>query len=428
MIHCEEKLLKSVNASIKKYASDRTDNVSFFRDIGMLENLSLQSVSLNKDLVYFDEINKLLGVLITIITHPYIINERETVIMRAEQAYGLTPEMFHETVRDAKLWKDKRGVMTPKEVYYFQNIDELKNYENRFIVYLIDILSGQLNDYVKFYDFLIGTVMNGNALTQDDSSLDKAYGRLASLSKKLKRIKETDFYKIVSKANTSFTHVEATNVFKHNRAYGACYKFYVNNVTYGDPEARADDLSVYYFTRLLLALNNHGYKLIGGADPVKNKIIRKMDFRSEEFDISVEDAREYNGLRIKISDKDGKAKTDNLLVFDSSMDFEEVEEDLEKFKRADVTAVDAVTVWDAAYVEDKVISLRSGSISENEILSRYVSDKTRTVKASKQIYEDHCPVCGSKDIAANQYYHCSNCGTEYTFVGEKIWLTKLRKK
>ncbi len=429
MIHCEEKLLKAVNASIKEYAAENTDNESFFRNIGMLKNLSLQSVSLSKDVEYFDEINKLIGVFITIATHPFIVNENENVILRAEQAHGLTPAMFRETIMDTKLWKDKKGVMTPQEVHYFQNIDELNNYENRFIIYLIDILDNQLSEYIGFYDFLIGTVMSGNALIQDDSTFDKAYNELTLLAKKIKRIKKTDFYKIVSGANTPFTHVEPTNVFKYNRSYGTCYRFYVNNVTYGDIEARANDLSAYYYTRLLIVLNELGYKLVGKSDnDSRITIVKDMSFESDEFAVKVHSAREYCGLRVDITHKNGNYKANNLLVFDATLDFSEVESNLSKYKNSVATAVDAVNVWSAAYADDKVIPLNSGGATENMIIERYFEDKTKTIKASKRIYEEHCPVCGSKDIAAKQHYHCLDCGTEYTFVGDKIWLTKLRKK
>lgn len=432
MIHCEEKLLKSIILSVKSYASTHLDDSSFYGNIRELEGLSLQRVSLSSDLEYFDEIKKLLGILATIVTRPHIVNARETIILRAEQAHGLTPEMFIDTVKDEKLWKDKNGVMTPAEVYYFQNIDELKSYENRFIVHLIDVLAMQLSDYGKFYDFLVGTLTQNSTLTQDDSSLEKAYDKLAALTKKIRRIKQTDFYKIVSKANTHFTHVEATNIFKHNRAYGACYRFYIENVTYGDEEARANDMAVYYFTRLLLALGSCGYKVVSKGKSANGQMVRPMRFESDNFVIDVESAKKYGGLYITINHKElsSDAAVKNLLVCDSTINFEEVTRNLEKYKHSGATAVDAVTLWDGAYVENgKVMSLDDGGISENALLRRYLEEKTRMHKASRQIYMAHCPACGGTDIKAGEhYYSCPTCGTDYTFVGDKIWITKLRKK
>ena len=454
MIHCEEKLLKSIISSIKKYTLENPDALSFYRNIGELDGLSLQRISIKNDEAYFEEIKNILNVITTIIVHPYIVNARETIIVRAEQAHGITPEMFLDTVHDQKLWKDKRGVMTPAEVYYFQNVDDLKNYENRFIVYLLDTISVQLSDYVKFYDFLVGTLVQGNVLTQDNSTLDRAYERLDTLAKKLKRIKNTGFYKEVSKANTRFTHVHATNVFKHNRAYGECYKFYLRNVTYGDEEARANDMAVYFFTRLLLALRVNGFELVVDAQntemltpvlvlnerirhsekrgtPKHEQIVHPMKFTSQNFNVTLEGAQKYGGIFVTVQPKEAEeVSAKNLIVFDSTISFEEVEKNIENYKNSGATAVDAVTLWDAAYVDKTIRSLNRGGMSENAILRRYLEDKTRLIKASRQIYETHCPTCGGKSISFDEsyLYHCPECGTDYTFVGENIWFTKLRRK
>lgn len=450
MIHCEEKLLKSIISDIKRYTSEHTDDVSFYRDITDLQSLSLQRISINSDLEYFEEINKLLSVLTTIIVHPHIVNARETVIIRAEQAHGLTPEMFHDTILDQKLWKDKNGVMTPEEVYYFQNIDDLKNYENRFIVHLIDIVASQLSDYVRFYDFLVGTLVQGNILTQDNSALDKAYFRLLSLAKKVRRIKASYFYREVSKANTHFTRIETTNVLIHNRAYNTCYRFYLRNVTYGDEEARANDMAVYYFTRLLLALRACAFRIdeesaqntpilaiddrlkrrVAHDAPKMESIVRPMKFTSENFNVTLEGAHKYGGIFVTVEPKALKGvKAKNLIVFDSTISFEEVAKNRSKYKKSGATAVDAVTLWDAAYVEDNIRSRNRGGISENEIILKYIEDKTRIIKASRQIYETHCPACGGRDVRAisDISYSCPTCYTHYTFVDENIWFTKLRR-
>lgn len=433
MIHCEEKLLKSIISSIKEYASEHADDLSFYRDITDLQNLSLQHVSLESDLKYFEEINKLLSVIATIIAQPYIVNASEKIIIRAEQVHGLTPEAFRDTVLDTKLWKNKNGVMTPAEVHYFQNVDEIKNYENRFVVHLIDIVSAQLAEYGKFYDFLVGTLIHG-LLTQDDSALDKTYKKLSLLVKKVIRVKATSFYREVSKANTRFTHVEPTNVFVHNPAYNACYKFYMRNVTYGDDEARAGDMAAYYFTRLLLALRACGFELDGELKKdtnIKQKsIVRTMKFTSKDFIVTLSGAQEYGGISVTVEPiaiKDCNAE--NLIVFDGTFGFEEVQKNLGKYKNSNATAVDAVTLWDAAYVGKTVRPRNLGGISENEIILKYLEDKTRLIKASESIYKTHCPACGGKNVmtVSENTYNCPACGTDYVFVEQNIWFKKLRR-
>lgn len=433
MIHCAEKLLKSIISSVKGYALAHPDDYSFYRDITELQNLSLQHVSLENDLRYFEEIKKLLSVIATIIAQPYIVNSQEKIIIRAEQAHGLTPEDFRETVLDSKLWKNKSGVMTPAEVHYYQNVDEIKNYENRFVVYLVDIISAQLAEYGKFYDFLVGTLARG-LLTQDDSPLDKAYKELSSLLKKVIRIKATYFYSEVSKANTRFTHVEPTNVFVHNRAYNACYKFYLRNVIYGNEDARASDMAVYYFTRLLLALRMCGFELddctASCTDCKKDNILRTMKFTSKDFLITLNGAQEYGGILVTVQPKALKdCKAQNLIVFDGTFGFEEVQKNLGKYKNSAATAVDAVNLWDAAYVDKTVRPRNCGGMSENEIILKYLEDKTCLIKASERIYKKYCPACGGKNVMAisENTYSCLACGTNYVFIDQNIWFKKLRK-
>ena len=432
MIHCEEKLLKSIISSVEQYVSAHTDDVSFYRDITELQNLSLQHVSIESHLKYFEEINKLLGVITTIIASPYIVNSSESIINRAEQSHGLTPEDFRDTVLDTKLWKNKNGVMTPSEVHYFRNIDELKNYENRFVVRLIDIISAQLSEYGKFYDFLIGTLVHG-LLTQDDSALDKAYKKLSSLTKKVRQIKATYFYREVSKVNTRFAKVEPTNVFVHNRAYNACYKFYLRNITYGDEDALANDMAIYYFTRLLLALRTCGFELDGQIiqdTAFKEDIIRPMKFTSKNFSITLQSAQEYGGIFVTVEPEALKnCKAKNLLLFDSTINFEEVRKNLGNYQNSDATAIDAVTLWDVAYIDKTVRPRNYGGLSENAIILKYLEDKTRLVKASEHIYKTHCPVCGGKDVKeiSESAYSCHACGTDYAFVDQNIWFKKLRR-
>lgn len=428
MIHCAEKLLKAANAAIGEYASSHRDDASFWRDIASLEGLSLQALSLENDAAFFGEINAELNVITSIIAHPHIINERETIILRAEQAHGLTPEMFLDTVRDQKLWKDKRGVMTPAEVYYFQNIDRLANYENRFIVHLIDQIGGQLNDYAKFYDYLLGTLSRDDALTSDGSELEKLILRLETLEKKVRRIKGTYFYKEVSRSASALTHVEATNVLKHNRLYNHCFRFYVRYVTYGDEQARADDLTAYFFTRTLLALRAMGFELLSQGKRGAGTA-RPMVFGSSEFVVKLREAQRYGGLFLTVVSKEnGGLRSKNLLLFDGAADFATVRRNLKEYPRSG-TSVEAVSLWDLAYVDGGVVPRNTAKAGETALVMRYLKDKTRTAKASKTIYGSRCPVCGGKDVSAREEYSsCSRCGSLWCFIGDKVWFAKLRKQ
>ena len=426
MIHCAEKLLKATHTAIGEYASAHGDDASFWRDIGMLEGLSLQELSLKNDADFFQEINSVLNVITTIIIHPHIDNERETIILRSEQAHGLTPEMFLDTVHDQRLWKDKRGEMTPAEVYYFQNVDRLPNYENRFIVHLIDQIVGQLNDYTKFYDYLLKTLSRDDDLTLDGSELETLIGRLETLSKKARRIKRTYFYREVSKNGAALSHVEATNVLKHNRLYNYCFRFYVRYVTYGDEQARADDLCAYFFTRMLLALQRAGYSLLSEGN--ETGAVRTMTFGSSGFTLKLKATPKYHGLSLLVTNREDESlRSKNLLLFDGAADFGTVRRNFAEYPKKG-TNVEAVNVWDLAYVEGDVLPRDTKKADEIGLLAQYLADKTKMVKASRSIYAARCPVCGGKDVTAEDDFHtCGRCGSEWYFIGDRAWFAKLRK-
>lgn len=428
MIHCEEVLLRSAVGRIAGYAKEHPDDGAYYEEISSLGPLSLQGAALQSDLGYLKEVDRILSVITTIIVHPHILNSRETVIVRAEQAHGITPEMFSDTVHDQKLWKDKHGTMTPAEVYYFRNVDDLVNYENRFIVHLIGALSAQLADYTKACDALVGTVGQG-ALTEEDSALGEIFGRIALLSKKLRRIRATEFYRIVSKAGTRFPHIEPTNIFKHNRAYGACYRFYLQNMTYASGTACADDMAVYFATRLLLALRTLGYELVGGGHVCDEASrIRPMTFLNADFRVTVEEAAGYGGLFVTVCAKGAEELVQrNLLLCDPTLDFSETKRELARLMESGAAAADAVSLWDAAAIDDTVRPLGMRGADENKLLLCYLKDKTRLQRAGRKIYETHCPSCGGREVSAEgSRFRCAACKTEYTFLGEKIWFTKLR--
>lgn len=431
MIYFAQKLLQKNVLALREYASGHADAASFWRDIRGLELEGLQQLGLNKDGAFFAEIDSVLNVITTIIIHPHIVNERETVIIRAEQAYGLTPDMFIDTVHDQKLWKDKRGVMTPQEVYYRQNCDELNNYENRFIVHLLDKIGTQIGEYQAFYDYMLRKSAQDSSLVEVGSQMEALVVKLERVAKKLRRIKNTFFYREVSKANTSFVRVEATNVLKHNRAYNQCFRFYMRNITYGEEKAQAVDLANYYFTRLISAFEICGFTHAGGAEPVpcqNGSIVHPVHLQSADFTADVSPAPQFDGIWVDISHRAcGNIISHNLLLLDGTVGFDGVRRLLPSLPKD--AAVDAVSVWDLAAVEPngvKVINL--GSPDETQLLVEYIKDKTRLYTASKAIYQTHCPVCGGRDVTAGgDVIRCNACRSAYCFAGDKLWLTVFKR-
>ena len=120
--------------------------------------ISLQGEAIVLDRDYIKELTSLLNVIITIIHNPHIANKGEDVIVRIEQANALGTDEFRQVLLDSKLWKRHGAKMIPEEVHFRRYTDELRIYENRFIVYLIDLIERDISTYSTFYLSMLPTL------------------------------------------------------------------------------------------------------------------------------------------------------------------------------------------------------------------------------------------------------------------------------
>ena len=118
----------------KDFTTKYQDAESFYKHVRKLENVSLQSFSFDRDMEFFGEASFITSVIISIMAHPHISNKREEVVIRAEQAQNLSVEAFQRVLKDSTLWKEKDLEMLPEYVYHYQHVDEIRIYENQFIV------------------------------------------------------------------------------------------------------------------------------------------------------------------------------------------------------------------------------------------------------------------------------------------------------
>ncbi len=439
MINCEGKLLKSTVKKIKKYKAEHVDALSFFNEIENLKDVSLQSLSLKNDLKFYDEIDNVLAVVVAIIRNPHIVNTREDMIVRAEQAHSVTPTMFMDTVLDTKLWRDKNGIMTPQEVHYFNNIDDLKNYENRFVTLFVDKLEQKLADYAALYALLVDTVGDNGFLTTNDSELRKAYEKMNVINHKIKRIKDTYFYKEVSKTPITIVHVTPTNVIKHNRLYRVLYKFWTSSLDMGGERVGDEGLVAFYYVKLLTWLKGEGFSLVEKSKGASMNFVGSRDirrykpiiFENEEFNLTLRSAKDFGGLYVFVKNKSIKSRQVNpcvhLILFDGSVGFENIDRDLELYKDEKSLTVTALSVWNCATVEEK-LKIARGSQKEDALVETLMKGFTTVLRASKVIYKDHCPVCGGKDVREDGVIcRCGSCLSEYAFGSDKLWITKLSR-
>ncbi|MBR5817546.1 MAG: DUF2357 domain-containing protein, partial [Clostridia bacterium] len=130
---------------------DFNPSASLSDNLSRIESVSLQDFSVKRDMSFLSSVSSLLSIILTIITHPHISNRTEEVVIRIEQAQRIDRETFVNTVKESRFWKQHGIKMIPEELYYYQHEDELKIYENRFIVLLVNLLDRELSRYSKFY-------------------------------------------------------------------------------------------------------------------------------------------------------------------------------------------------------------------------------------------------------------------------------------
>ncbi len=430
MIGCSRQALLCAAERIVSYAQTNKSGEQFFVSLAALGDISLQSSSLGSDLAFFGEAGRALNAAAAIAADPHIENARELAVVRAERAHGVNGEAFVRTLRDARLWRDKQGTPSPAQVYCVRYRDELKNYENDFLVYLLDLLARRLTAQAKFYDFLVGTLVRGGTLTQASSTLEHARAVLAALTQKLGRLQRTVFYRTLAAEKREFACVEATNVLKHHPAYAACYRFYLRFFRAGEEEERG--YAAYCYVRLLLALREKGYRFVRETGFADSSLLPALALTDGQFEAEISPAESLGGVVFCVRPQ-GEKFARHLLLFDPSFGFPEVKSRLSRCRPSDMVSSDVVGVWDLAYLDGEALSLGLGWAKEDALYARYLEDMTRQVRASRQIYTAVCASCGGKHVSLKGGgVFCPDCGSIYTFSEqggeETLWFRRLRRK
>ena len=438
----EEKYLKSAISNIKRYTKEYPLANDFFNKLNNLQLLSLQELSFKSDLKLFDEFSLILSVITTIISKPHISTKGEETILRADQVGYIQPEMFAKTMQDSPLWKRKNDEMVPEHVHYYETIDNLKIYENIFIVMVIDLIDNELAKYMDFYISVLQRFDGQSRLTYELDNEELAISKIEVLDKRIKRIKNTNFYREVSKAKRIVGHITPTNILLKDRLYNLCYKFYKEMVTYEDKSSLIDDFILYYYTILITELKRAGFKM-----NVKTKqasisldkrgnmdLYQPLSFLSNDFKITISRNRVYDGIELEIvnreiSDKNINTST-HLLLIDSGTNFADVERSTRTKFLFDFTSVEAISLWNMAYLSKEPIPMYNQSYTSAEMIVKWLNSKMSKTLASTRIYSFYCPICKNKDVSGKDgIYTCNDCNSVYTFykvdADTKLWFKKI---
>lgn len=416
----EELKLKETINEIYDF-KNRFQNIStFYENINSLNISSLQDLSFQKDFEFFDEVSFILSVISSIISHPHLSNRGEDIIIRADLARHVSSEAFKQMMKEPFLWKEQDLEMKPEYVHYYQYTDEIRIYENIFIGMLINLISNELSKYNSFYVSLIPSIDDNNQYL-DSNMQAEALEKIQKLEKKIRFIKNTYFYKEVSKANLSLKSIQPTNILLKDRLYNFCFKFYRKFIKYEDRNSLFNDFKNYYFTQILKCFNKHHFALVNSLE--NND--KYLHFKYKNYDVKL-DNDDKLGIILEINHN-------NIDVFHRlllNIEKENYNYNLNETK--DFISNNIISLWNIIDIINPEKPLFNKILKEEELVEAWVLEKFKSVYGAYSIYSKYCPVCKNKNIElVDDLFKCQNCQSIYTFKrGENqdlIWLIKVRR-
>ena len=424
----EEANLKNYIKQFKKFTTEYNTPELFYENIHKMSDVSLQSFSYEKDMEFFDESSYVLSVIISIISHPHISNKREEIVLRADQAQNISVDAFQRVLQDSTLWRESDLEMKPEYVYHYQYEDEIRIYENQFIVLLINMIDDELKKYLEFYVSLIPSLGSENNVKLKSDLVEQAILKLEGLKRKIRYIKNTYFYKEVSRGLKISKNIKPTNILTKDRKYKFCFKFYRKFITYLDEATIIKDFRNYSFVNLVKVMKNRGYELVTNEkDVVTNRKI-KISIKNELF--KLEFSYVDLDLILKVTSlKSKKMSATHALMFTGSFG----EEQLKRLtQQENKLSTDALSLWSLANITDTVKVNKFEPMTEVELIEKWLDSKIYVTTGSEEIYSRYCPVCKDKDIEINnsKIYVCHNCGASYCYINSKqskLWLQRARR-
>ena len=435
MLKSELSYLQSYIEIISSYLKNHEDVSSFYDDIDSLNIGSLQNIYSKKDFDYLSDFDSILSIIISIIRSPLITSTTNEIIVRSGQTSSLSNSDFKKTLADSSLWKSKNGEMVPEYVHYHEYVDQLKTYENYFIVQLINAINKEIEIYSYSYSSKISSLKNiDSELTKCDTFEEDIASLIDKIEKKIHLIKDTSFYKMINKDHHYIQNIVPTNILLSNALYNRCFRFYKEMISNIDSNELNKNLSLYFYCLILKFFHNDENKLKLRKSSNKKINIENADATLEFFNsyldasITLKDNIFYITRKIKVTN------TVNSIEILVCHNLDEI--DVNKYDLDNVDSFNFISTWHFGYIENKNIYIvNDDPISEEKMINELFKSHYEVISGSKKIYSHYCPICKSKDIYIddNETYICSNCSSTYRFISnskgeEKIIISKARRK
>ncbi len=394
---------------------DYHDNIEKF-NIG-----SLQEIACQKDRAYLKKISTVLNVIMSIVAHPHISNKQEEIVTRVEQAKQLSNEDFSRVMKNGSLWKRYNLRMVPENVYYYQNVDELCIYENQFVCLVLDLLLKELNEYANFYIKMLPSMKNGILACLDGRKPQKILIYIDSLRRRITYLKNTRFYKEISKAKPISRNIQRTNILLKDNLYHRVYRFYREYL--GTEERFITYNFMYEYVSALITkqLSLRGFK------PLKRKKGDIKIFENDSFLLSLAPYNQNHGFVLEITEKLCQKTTKHLMMLSLSAWFSDIEK-----AETGYDTVDALSMWASVNVSKRAEDFEE-IFPEEEIVKKYFDDKLCLSVTKSDVYTRYCPVCRERNLVeTDDTYTCVNCSSRYVFTktsqgDDAVWFLRLRR-
>ncbi len=377
----------------------------FYASLPSLESLS--SSTLKEDEAFLDEIGNLLPSFASIFFRPHIKVNYIDSLERAEVATNIDNASFIKTERDSSLWKKKKdGSFSPEYVHFEESIDDMATYENYFIIDVYNHTYALLEEYEL--DYLPALSMaQGDKLVKEKSEEEALFIKIASLRRKMERLKQGLLYKTLGDHKRSEGRIYPTNILVKEQNYGKIYRFYTTKLKMDLSLTDKEALTYSYLSLVMKALKKKGYYLITGS----RKDLRFL-FRKENFKIELNAYPSRGLIGFYVEEIDGGSSYTKWLFFNEGYHYT---------GRCDCPYMDedmcVLSVFSLAFIDkDGRIKEEYASMNNAALMKRFIDSLTISYKASEALYTTFCPYCHSKMVASkNGEYSCSSCGSVYGF-------------
>lgn len=417
----EESQLKKTISQLNIYQEEHKSIKYFYKDLDELKLDSLQHFSFQQDDAFFNEVSFILSVISSIIAHPHLSNKGEDIVVRASTAGHLSTESFQQVFKDTQLWKEKDYEMIPEYVHHYQYTDELKIYENIFIGMLIHLIDVELSKYSEFYMNLLPSFDQDDIEISENKNIEKTLAQIDDLERKLRYIKNTYFYKEISKCNLALRTIQPTNILLKDRLYHYCFKFYRKFIQYEDKDCLLEDFRKYYFFTILKVFKDNHFVL----DENKSQKYNHLSFLFRDYQVEIALGKTLTNIDLTISHHHIVAK--HNLILQTERDFQ-----MPEFEIENALTTNVMTLWNTYQLAQPDQPIFSNRVSEYEMITDWLMHSMKEVQAKRDIYSKYCPVCKHKNLnQEDEIYMCPDCKTMYTFKKDEkkdtIWFIQLRR-